>query len=69
MTASPSLIDELEDALSTYPSDKRDLALTRITDLFIAGGSAYGEEHISLFDDVIGRLAATIEADASLRWG
>jgi uncharacterized protein (DUF2336 family) len=64
MTASRSIIDEIEDALSLQPPGKRDEALWRITDLFIAGSERYTDEHVGLFDDVIGRLAATIEADA-----
>jgi uncharacterized protein (DUF2336 family) len=64
MTTSRSIIDEIEDALSLQPPSKRDDALWRITDLFIAGSDRYTDEHVGLFDDVIGRLAATIEADA-----
>jgi uncharacterized protein (DUF2336 family) len=64
MTSPRSLIDEIEDALSTQPAGKRDEALARITDLFVAGAGHYTEDHVGLFDDVISRLAATIEADA-----
>src|ERR1043166_2058665 len=64
MAPTRSIIDEIEDALSMQPAAKRDEALWRITDLFAAGASRYAEEHVGLFDDVIGRLAATIEADA-----
>jgi uncharacterized protein (DUF2336 family) len=64
MTPSRSIIDEIEDALATQPAGKRDDALWRITDLFIAGADHYAEDHVGLFDDVISRLAATIEADA-----
>ena len=64
MTPSRSIIDEIEDALSAQPAGKRDEALWRITDLFISGSDRYTDEHVGLFDDVIGRLAATIEADA-----
>ena len=64
MTPSPSLIDELEDALASHTEEKRAAALWRITDLFIAGSDTYTEDHVTLFDDVIGRLAATIETNA-----
>jgi uncharacterized protein (DUF2336 family) len=64
---SRSIIDEIEDALSMQPAGKRDDALWRITDLFVAGADHYAEEHVGLFDDVISRLAATIEADARAR--
>ena len=60
----PSLIDELEDALASKTEERRMAALWRITDLFIAGADTYSEDHITLFDDVIQRLAATIEKNA-----
>lgn len=64
MTPSPSLIDEIEDALASATEDKRTAALWRITDLFIAGADNYSEEHVTLFDDVIARLATAIEKNA-----
>ena len=67
MTSPRSLIDEIEDALSAQHAGQRDEALARITDLFVAGASHYSEDHVGLFDDVIGRLAATIEADARVK--
>jgi uncharacterized protein (DUF2336 family) len=60
----PSLIDELEDALASKTEERRMAALWRITDLFIAGADTYSEDHVTLFDDVIQRLAATIEKNA-----
>ena len=60
----PSLIDELEDALASKTEERRMAALWRITDLFIAGADNYSEDHVTLFDDVIQRLAATIEKNA-----
>src|SRR5436190_7118931 len=67
MTPSPNLIDEIEDALASKTEEKRAAALWRITDLFIAGSDSYTEDHVTLFDDVIGRLAATIETNARAR--
>ena len=64
MTPSPNLIDEIEDALASKTEEKRAAALWHITDLFIAGSDSYSEDHVTLFDDVIGRLAATIETNA-----
>src|SRR6476660_4033101 len=64
MTPSASLIDEIEDALASKTEEKREAALWRITDLFIAGSDSYTEDHVSVFDDVIGRLAARIETKA-----
>src|SRR5215210_4716435 len=64
MTPSPNLIDELEDALASQTEEKRAAALWRITDLFIEGSDNYAEDHVTLFDDVIGRLVTTIEKNA-----
>ena len=64
MTASANLIDEIEDALASATEEKRVAALWRITDLFIAGADSYAEDHVSVFDDVIARLADTIEKKA-----
>ena len=64
MTPSSSLIDDIEDALASKTEEKREVALWRITDLFIEGSDSYTEDHVTLFDDVIGRLAATIETNA-----
>ena len=44
--------------------EKRAAALWRITDLFIAGAENFADDHVSLFDDVMERLAATIEKNA-----
>jgi uncharacterized protein (DUF2336 family) len=67
MTATPNLIDEIEDALASATEEKRAAALWRITDLFIAGADSYSEDHVSVFDDVIARLAETIEKNARAR--
>src|ERR1043165_2717139 len=64
MAPSANLIDEIEDALASRTEEKREAALCRIADLFIEGSDTYTEDHVTLFDDVIGRLAATIETNA-----
>src|ERR1017187_4594530 len=64
MTAVPSLIDELEVALSCGSNAQRIDTLSRITDLFVAGSGRYAPDQINLFDDVIGKLAGAIEAKA-----
>src|SRR4029079_1318545 len=64
MTPSVNLIDEIEDALASKTEEKREAALWRITDLFIEGSDTYTEDHVTLFDDVIGRLVTTIETNA-----
>jgi uncharacterized protein (DUF2336 family) len=67
MTPLPNLIDEIEDALAAQSEDKRAAALWRITDLFIGGADSFNDDHIMLFDDVMQRLAATIEKNARVK--
>jgi uncharacterized protein (DUF2336 family) len=64
MTAQSTMIDEVEDAVLRGTPERRADLLARITDLFILGSSQFSEDHVALFDDVIGRLAAEIEAAA-----
>src|SRR5258708_1249706 len=67
MTAKPSLIDELEQALASGTDAHRVEMLTRITDLFLAGASRYSDVQINLFDEVITKLTIAIEAKARAR--
>lgn len=64
MTTQPSLIDELERALANGNDARRIEKLMRITDLFMAGASRYSVDQIGVFDEVIAKLAAAIEAKA-----
>ncbi|HXW27296.1 MAG TPA: DUF2336 domain-containing protein [Xanthobacteraceae bacterium] len=64
MLAQQSLITELEDAINSGSADRRTDTLRRVCDLFETGASMYSDEQVELFDDVIGRLAASIEATA-----
>lgn len=59
-----SLIPELEEVLRTGSPDKRARTLRKITDLFVYGSPYYNEDHVQLFDDVLGRLVEEIEARA-----
>ena len=59
-----SLIGELEQAIASGTAERRVASLWHVTDLFITGASRYSDEQISLFDDVITRLAAQIEVTA-----
>ncbi len=61
-----TLIDELEDALHSGFADRRTTMLRRVTDLFIGGAPMYSEDQVALFDDVIARIAANIEARARI---
>ncbi len=62
-----SLIDELEHALASGTSDQRIHTLARITDLFLLGAESYSEEQIDVFDDVLVKIAARIEAKSLVR--
>lgn len=62
-----SLIDELNEAVSSGGVKQRLRILQRITDLFIAGSTSYSDEQIALFDDVLQQLAADIEVEARAR--
>jgi uncharacterized protein (DUF2336 family) len=61
------LIEELEAALSSGDGTRRIEMLTRISDLFVDGASRYSQEQIELFDQVLARLADTIDAKARAR--
>jgi uncharacterized protein (DUF2336 family) len=60
----PSLIEELERALAAGTNAQRITMLSRITDLFVEGGGRYSEGQINLFDEVMVKLVAAIEAKA-----
>ncbi len=59
-----SLLPELEDVVQHGSAEKRAETLRRITTLFIDGAGAFSDEHVALFDDVIGYLIEEIEAKA-----
>jgi uncharacterized protein (DUF2336 family) len=64
MSASASLIPELEDVIRHGSQDKRATTVKRIAKLFIDGAPHFSEDHIGLFDDVLCRLIVEIEAKA-----
>jgi uncharacterized protein (DUF2336 family) len=61
MTMISSPIDEIQDAMASGLTKRQLRALTRITDLFIAGSGRHSEEQIELFDEVFKTLVAVIE--------
>lgn len=65
--AAHSLIQELEEALAAGTPAKRLDALTRITDLFLAGAGRHTDEQLALFDDVLMVLIDTIEVNARVQ--
>src|SRR4029078_4456624 len=64
MGAPVSLLPELEDVVQHGSAEKRAETLRRIATLFLDGAPAFSNEHVGLFDDVIGCLIKEIEAKA-----
>ena len=64
MGASASLLPELEEVVQHGSAEKRAETLRRITTLFIDGAAVFNDDHVALFDDVIGCLIEEIEAKA-----
>jgi uncharacterized protein (DUF2336 family) len=65
MTASKSLLKELDEAVLRGSAESREKALWYATDMLMVGG--YTEEEIWTFGEVIGRLADAIEVAARAR--
>ena len=64
MGAPASLLPELEDVVQHGSAERRAETLRRITSLFLDSAPNFNEEHVALFDDVIGCLIEEIEAKA-----
>ena len=64
MSASASLIPELEDVIQHGSQERRATTLKRIANLFVDGAPHFNEDHIGLFDDVLCRLVVEIETKA-----
>src|SRR5262249_28847748 len=64
MTATASLLVELERALQHGSRDKRNETLRRITNLFLDRADSFSDEHVAVFDDVLERLIQEIESKA-----
>jgi uncharacterized protein (DUF2336 family) len=64
MSASASLIPELENVIQHGSQDKRAATVKRIANLFTDGAAHFNEDHIGLFDDVLCRLVVEIETKA-----
>ncbi len=62
--AAASLIPELEDVVQHGSAERRAEALQRITTLFLTGADRFSDEHVQLFDDVLGQLIVEIESKA-----
>lgn len=64
MSASASLIPELEDVIQHGSYARRAETVRRIANLFMDGATSFNEDHIGLFDDVLCRLVTEIETKA-----
>jgi uncharacterized protein (DUF2336 family) len=64
MSVPASLLPELEDVVQHGSAAKRAETLRRITGLFLDGAVHFSNQHVALFDDVIGCLIEEIEAKA-----
>jgi uncharacterized protein (DUF2336 family) len=58
------LFVELEATLTHGAGTQRFTILRRMTDLFLAGSTSYTDEHVAIFDELIGRLIEKIERQA-----
>jgi uncharacterized protein (DUF2336 family) len=61
MTAQLTVITEVERAIANGSSQQRAEMLLQIADLFVGNSPRYTDDEISLFDDIITRLAKEIE--------
>ena len=64
MSESRLLIAELDSTLQRVSSSQHLSMLRGVTDLFINGADVFADEHVAVFDDVIGRLADKADRQA-----
>ncbi len=61
MTTLHSLVHEVQDAATSGSTKRHIRALTRITDLFLAGSAGYSKRQVELFDEIFKVLVEVIE--------
>ncbi len=64
MPADLEFLREIDNALAGASADRRGAMLRKVTDLLVGGAEEFTAEDLSIFDDVILRLAAEIEQSA-----
>jgi uncharacterized protein (DUF2336 family) len=69
MPSQDDLIDQLDDILASKYVSRRVEILQRVTDLFVVGSGKFSEEHVDLFDHVMGKLLENVESAARARFG
>ena len=67
MTMFSSLISEIQDTRISGLTKRQLRALTRITDLFVAGSGRHSNKQIELFDEVFKTLVAAIELETRVK--
>ncbi len=68
MTASRSLVDELETAIASSDIGRRAVILRRVADLFVSTSGNLSKLQTALFDDVMRQLLDEIETGARARF-
>lgn len=68
MTASASLVDELEAAIASSDIGRRAVILRRVADLFVSTSGNLSKQQTALFDDVMHQLLDEIETGARARF-
>jgi len=66
MSGSGSLVAELDEAMRAQPGGRRNETLRKVTDLFVGNAARFGEQHVALFDEVMGRLVETADQEAKV---
>jgi uncharacterized protein (DUF2336 family) len=64
MMVAATLIPELEEAIRRGSPERQAALVHSIAALFVDGASRFNDDHIQVFDDVLGRLLTTIDAPA-----
>jgi uncharacterized protein (DUF2336 family) len=64
MTLRSSVIDELEQAMSTGDIARRAKALRLVSDLFALGSGRFSKKHIELFDEIMQSIVGRVEISA-----
>ncbi len=69
MNSQADLIYQLEDILASKYVSRRVEILERVTDLFVVGSGKFSDEHVELFDHVMGKLLENVESAARAQFG
>ena len=67
MTNFHSLVHEVQDAATSGSTKRHVRALTRITNLFLAGSASYSEQQLALFDEIFKVLVDVIELETRVQ--